>query len=535
MEKMNYYRKLFFVVMVAVLIPFSIANAAINLLHEFAGGSNDGMWPFDSLIQDGSVLFGTTYGGGDYNYGVVFKVNKDGSGFQILHEFDANTANPETSLIQDGSMLYGTTYESRGVVYKMHKDGSGFQVVHQFIPEPNDGEHPGTLIQDVSVLYGMTSHGGGSGVGVVYKVNKDGSGFQILHQFTGGSADGAYPFGSLIQDGSVLYGMTSSGGDYNYGVVFEINTNGSGFQILHEFAGGSTDGASPFGSLIQDGSVLYGMTSGGGDYNYGVAFKINTNGSGFQILHEFAGGSADGWDPSGSLIQDGSILYGMTLYGGDYNYGVAFKINTNGSGFEILHEFAGGSTDGASPSDSLIQDGSVLYGMTGEGGDFNKGVVFSLTLPCTAPQITTQPQSQTIQSGQSTTLSVTAQGTTLSYQWYMGFSPNTSNPINGATSSSYRTPALTQTTSYWVRVSNSCGSANSNTATITVSPAPPTNLSASDGTYTDKVRVTWSAPSSGPTPLATRYSETPLTTVKGPLRSEPPQLLPMMIEADRQG
>jgi len=91
---------------------------------------------------------------------------------------------------------------------------------------------------------------------------------------------------------------------------------------------------------------------------------------------------------------------------------------------------------------------------------------------CTAPSITLQPQGQTIQSGQTAMLSVSASGTSLTYQWYQGTSGNTSSPISGATSSSYTTPALTQTTSYWVRVSQPCSSisVNSNTATITVNP-----------------------------------------------------------------
>jgi len=133
---------------------------------------------------------------------------------------------------------------------------------------------------------------------------------------------------------------------------------------------------------------------------------------------------------------------------------------------------------------------------------------------CTAPNITSQPQSQTIDSGQTASMSVSASGTiSLSYQWYQGSSGDTSNPINGAASSNYTTPALTQTTTYWVRVINTCGSADSNAATITVIPAgppsPPANVSASDGTYSDKVEVTW-ATSLGATSY-TVYRATSLT------------------------
>jgi len=89
------------------------------------------------------------------------------------------------------------------------------------------------------------------------------------------------------------------------------------------------------------------------------------------------------------------------------------------------------------------------------------------------PAITTQPMGQTIGPGQTATLSVAATGMTLSYQWYVGTSGTTSNPIPGATATSYTTPALTSATSYWVRVSNTYGSADSYTATVTIG-TPPT-------------------------------------------------------------
>lgn len=87
---------------------------------------------------------------------------------------------------------------------------------------------------------------------------------------------------------------------------------------------------------------------------------------------------------------------------------------------------------------------------------------------CSAPAITTQPQNRTISSGQTASLSVSATGTSLSYQWYSGGSPSTGTAIPGATSASFTTPPLTTTQTYSVRVSNECGSVNSSVATVTV-------------------------------------------------------------------
>jgi hypothetical protein len=86
------------------------------------------------------------------------------------------------------------------------------------------------------------------------------------------------------------------------------------------------------------------------------------------------------------------------------------------------------------------------------------------------PAVSSQPQPVSIFSDQSTTLAVQAtQG--VSYQWYKGNSGDSSQPISGATWAWFSTPVLAQTNSYWVKISNSAGSINSATATVTVTPA----------------------------------------------------------------
>jgi len=102
--------------------------------------------------------------------------------------------------------------------------------------------------------------------------------------------------------------------------------------------------------------------------------------------------------------------------------------------------------------------------------------------PYVPPTITTQPVSQPITSGQPATLTVAATGTPpLAYQWYQGQSGDTSTPIPGATGSSYTTPVLTATTSYWVLVSSlvqgQSATVQSSTATITVNFVPTCTLS----------------------------------------------------------
>ena len=105
---------------------------------------------------------------------------------------------------------------------------------------------------------------------------------------------------------------------------------------------------------------------------------------------------------------------------------------------------------------------------------------------CIKPSISAQPQNQTVQNGQSTILTVQASGSpALAFQWFQGTAGNINTPV-GTNSASFTTPQLTSTTSYWVRVSNPCGTADSTTATVTVQGGtctPPTiTLQPSDTT-----------------------------------------------------
>ncbi len=100
--------------------------------------------------------------------------------------------------------------------------------------------------------------------------------------------------------------------------------------------------------------------------------------------------------------------------------------------------------------------------------------------PATDPSITTQPASQDVPSGTAVVLTVAASGDDLSYQWFTGNSGDTATPVAGATSGTLTTGALTASTNYWAQITNAGGSADSDTAVITVAaPSVPLVLDGS--------------------------------------------------------
>src|SRR5262249_7404470 len=88
---------------------------------------------------------------------------------------------------------------------------------------------------------------------------------------------------------------------------------------------------------------------------------------------------------------------------------------------------------------------------------------------CALPSISTQPGARVIQRGNAATLSVSASGTNVSYQWYAGATGVTTSPVTGGTAASVSV-SPTYTTSYWVKVSGCSTSVNSAAAQVSVAP-----------------------------------------------------------------
>ncbi len=306
-------------------------------LHTFIQGvTTEGSYPLGSLIRSGNVLYGMTSSGGTNSNGTIFSINTDGSTYTILYNFfdsvgNTISGNPWSTLTLSGNVLYGTTYGApgNGNVFSIHTDGSVYTDLLDF--NMANGQHPGygALAFNVNVLYGTTMYGGSNGIGTIFSIHTNGTGYHKLLDFN--TANGGMPYGSVVLSGNMLFGATAAGGAYDHGVIYSIHTDGTSYKKLFDFD--NTNGISPDGTLTLSDNLLYGTTSGGGVNQTGTIFSIDTSGTGFQSLYSF--NTPTGTQPRAQLTLSGNILYGTGVIGGAFDDGVVFSFKTKPAAIPI--------------------------------------------------------------------------------------------------------------------------------------------------------------------------------------------------------
>jgi len=259
-----------------------------------------------------------------------------------------------------------------------------FSVVHNF-SGGSDGGGPlnGFTTDGVGNLYGTTSAGGTFNYGVVYKLTTAGA-QSVLHNFAGGT-DGANPDGFPVRDkAGNLYGTTTAGGASGAGAVFKVTASGTE-TVLYSFTR-KNDGATPEAGLALDAAGnLYGTTTAGGAHSNGTVFKLSVPKTGSKwresTLYGFGGGTDGAVPVAGVTVATNGNIYGTTSAGGSYGYGTVFELTHSGLSWTetILHSFSNGD-DGSVVYAGLIADKSGnLYGAATQGGSGGGGTIFELT------------------------------------------------------------------------------------------------------------------------------------------------------------
>lgn len=338
-----------------------------------------------------------------------------------------------TSIIQgsDGN-FYGTASETiqqpeeaGGLVFSLTPSGA-FTVLYMFEPGqgnnfPN-GQDPVQLVEGSDgKLYGVTDLGGANNAGAVFRLNRDGSGFQLIHSFCPSCGDGYDPLGMAAGTDGNVYGATfySRISKCECGSIYRVNaatgkyktvkvtrtapsnpvagSNGMlywtvlGSLFIYNESTGKMHGIHlklPKVDHFPGTAASIAFGANGNLYGiYGVAeqslglFEVDPDGSNLvvfpQIQNLFSGttsGLVLGGDGNLWMEQNGGAPYGEIL---------AFS-PTNGSLIQTLTPFSQTSPVGGYPTDLISAQGGALWGLTTFYGDapqgsYGEGVVFSLT------------------------------------------------------------------------------------------------------------------------------------------------------------
>jgi uncharacterized repeat protein (TIGR03803 family) len=238
------------------------------------------------------------------------------------------------------------------------------------------------------------------GYGAVYSLTRvEGQWVRkTLFAFKGG-LDGNSPSGGLVTGpGGVVYGVTTLGGAFGNGTVYQLTPSGNPKaawkrKILHSFTG-KGDGKFPLGSLVLDSGsgALFGVTNVGGQPEVGVAYQLLPPAGAVthwveKIVHTFntgGVGAKDGFSPVAGLIYVGGNLYGTTSNGGGSGAaGVVFKFSPMAGKWQetILARLKGGGPNAPFGPMTMISAAPLtLIGSSQEGGGMfgGNGTVFQL-------------------------------------------------------------------------------------------------------------------------------------------------------------
>ncbi|MBC3846635.1 T9SS type A sorting domain-containing protein [Winogradskyella echinorum] len=356
------------------------------------------------LSQEGFELWGMTFRGGKSDIGTIFKTDENAENLELQYDFfKTDGVEIKSGVIEasngkfyglapySGHYLSGLYYDSdnaSGVLYEYDPVTNVYETKFKFGVDEfgasysANGHRPeGSLIEVNNKLYGMTREGGIHGDGVIFEYDYMQDVFTKIHDFN--DSNGRAPEGELTYaSNGKLYGMTSVGGDYGNGVIFEFDINTNTYTKKIDFDDDVLNpGAIPYGSLFEASDAkLYGLTSGGGDYGFGVLFQYDFITNALTSLYNFGSTETSGKYPLGTLIEgpNNSLeLFGTTDDGGLNGYGILFKYNITTSTFTTLVDFGDANNLGYVPSSNLtLASNNKLYGVTRYGGASDIGSLF---------------------------------------------------------------------------------------------------------------------------------------------------------------
>ena len=249
-------------------------------------------------------LYGT--GRGSFSTGRIFEFDYINNTCIIKASFvDSLGRDLNGSMIEaSNGLIYGIAEKGglfdKGVIFEF--DPVSNVLTKKFDFDSTSGHTPtGTLIEATNgKLYGLTQYGGINNIGTVFEYDLAGNVYIKKYDFV--ESTGSRPQGSLIEaSNGKLYGMTVWGGDSAVGVIFEYDIVNNIYTKKVDLT--IVNGSIPLGTLLEaSNGKLYGVTSQGGNYRTGVIFEYDYN-SNTYLKYVDLDAPVSGSYPSSALIE----------------------------------------------------------------------------------------------------------------------------------------------------------------------------------------------------------------------------------------
>jgi uncharacterized repeat protein (TIGR03803 family) len=293
-----------------------------------------------------------------------------------------------------GQTLFGGTnschgYCGYGVLYRVNRDGSDFQVIHKYCSEANcaDGEYPGALVAgNDGNVYGTTQAGGtgtncdGSSCGTLFRVTPSTGAYEVVVNFT--SSNGGNPSNLMVASDGTLWGFSVGTTDVVLFHYTETTGTLQSFPVNFPLIDGDLPSAPIMMTFGPNGNV-YGLYEIYAIDGAGV-FEVDTDGTNLQLFSFYTSSPGRGTPESMILASDGNFwVADENGISNDSSGDIITLSPADGSLIQILQPFSVTAPVGVFPVTLIQAANGVLWGTTIQYGDasgkhFGDGVVFSL-------------------------------------------------------------------------------------------------------------------------------------------------------------
>ncbi len=334
---------------------------------------------FDNPVNPGSTLalfnskfYAITYNNGFVNQGTLFEYDYTANTVTKKKTFNAaeNGRIPYGKPVLLNGKLYGVCFQGPQEIF-----GSAYGCLWSYDPSttvysrkilfdyPNNavkGRAPVSApIPHNGKLYGTTSNGGTSDLGVLYEYDPVTDGYTKKDMQ---AIVGSYPVGEPAVYNNKLYGMTNANGNGNAGIVYSYDIATATLSKLYDVQNGGS--LTPNAAFTLYNNKLYGATSGGGANGMGGVFVFDPATNTATTPASFS--VAMGYNVSNAPVVYNNKLY-YTSYSGASNWGSIIQFDPATNALTNIYNFtttAGGP--GYNPTGGLTVNGNLLYAVVRE-------------------------------------------------------------------------------------------------------------------------------------------------------------------------